>query len=218
MLEAARVHRPERSTSVPVALMVSTAHGDAAVDANVFQAWVDAVTSKTSALLEQCGVSLDVRRAELVAVPSNDLVVTATAPDSTGFAPVDGGREALMPQVDRLFRFARRALPADTLAVVAVDEIRYAVEQRPSVAGGLSFPPLAFDTDQPGVLIGVAYGRCGSVPELPHERVVAHELLHMLLNQPEHEGAVANLLSKQLGPSLTAAQCERLRDRAPHRR
>lgn len=210
VLATARVHRALHGPKVRVALLVVTAHSDVSVDARAFQAWVDGVAARTGEVLSQCGVELDVVRAELVAVPSSDLIVTASEPS-------EGAGERLTPQVKRLLLFARRGLPDDTLAVVAVDQINYSVDQRPSVAGGLSFPSLAYThpDDFPahlGVLVGTAYGQCGQVPEPPAERTVAHELGHMLLNLPEHDDGAANLMSRMLGPELRAEQCQGIRD------
>lgn len=206
--------------------MLTTAWSDSPPSRADLDAWVETVTKHTTYVFAQCGVTVDVARAEVVAVPARYLRVVANDPESwAGLAPLGadpeafnhGLRERLTDDVRTLFNYARRGLPDRTLAVVVVDRIAYYAAQEASLAGGLSFPPVIYDHpgDFPtsnGVLIGAGYARCGAMPSAVSPRVVAHELGHMLLNVAHHETQQpTNLMSKVHGPLLRPDQCETIR-------
>lgn len=218
--EASRAKAP----AIPVAFTLLTSWAPDTPTPEALDAWAREVTNETRAVFAQCDVGLDVQRVQLAAAPS--LVVQASPAGSAGgLAPpgVDPARfnyEAgarLTPEVKRLFDFSRVGLRENVVSVVVVDRIETSVDGERSVAGALSFPPLAYHhpRDFParnGVLLGAAYTGCGGVPSLPAPRVVAHELGHMLLDGAQHDDDANNLMSKIAGPTLRPAQCALLRE------
>lgn len=214
---------PAKAPAIPVAFTLMTAWAPDTPMPEALDAWAAHVTQETRAVFAQCEVGVDVQRVQLAAAPT--LVVQATPPGSAGgLAPpgVDPARfnyeagERLTPQVKKLFEFSRAGLQENVISIVVVDRIDMYVAGERSVAGALSFPPLAYHHtgDFParnGVLVGAAYTRCGGLPSLPSPRVVAHELGHMVLNGAQHDDDPKNLMSKVSGPELRAAQCELLR-------
>ncbi len=210
-----------------IALTVATAWPTSAkwTEQAALTAWVKRALAPTRRAFESCNIELDVVRAELAAVPSRLLTVVANGKNSwAGLAPegedpaafnYDLG-EKLTPEVTELFNFARRDLPNGTIGVVVIDRIDYYAAKKATVAGGLSFPPVVYHATEDfparnGVLVATAYPKCGSLPSRLNDRVIAHELGHMLLDQPSHDTDPKNLMNPQMGGELREEQCLRMR-------
>mgnify|MGYP001552371548 CR=1 FL=1 len=216
--------RPAKSPAIPVAFTLLTSWAPDTPTPEALEAWAANVTRETRAVFAQCEVDVEVQRVQLAAAPS--LIVQANAAGSAGgIAPpgVDAAKfnyeagERLTPEVKKLFEFSRAGLRENVISIVVLDRIDTFVAGEKSVAGALSFPPLAYHHTQDfparnGVLLGAAYIGCGGLPSLPAPRVVAHELGHMVLNGAQHDDDANNLMSKVAGPTLRPEQCALLRE------
>lgn len=188
-------------------------------------AWFSRVARDTDEVLVPCGITLTVGLAEVIAVPATRLSIVGNHAESWGGAAPEGEDpdafnyalgERIPAPVAELFSFARRGAPDAAIAVLFVDEIHYWTDRTLARAGGLSYPPVVYHQaeDFPvrnTVLIASGYGQCGGLPILPHPRVVAHELGHMLLDTGQHASDSEDLMSPMLGTAIAPEACERMR-------
>lgn len=211
---------------IQVRLVVSTSWPDRrfAFDRDEAVAWFARVARETDEVLAPCGLALSIDLAEVIAVPAARLSLVGNAAGSWGGAAPEGEDpdafnyalgERIPAPVAELFSFARRGAADGAIAVLFVDEIHYWTDQALARAGGLSYPPVVYHQpeDFPArntVLVASGYGQCGGLPILPHPRVVAHELGHMLLDTGQHTADSEDLMSPMLGPVIAPQMCDRM--------
>ncbi|MGH7480520.1 MAG: hypothetical protein ACRELV_00065 [Longimicrobiales bacterium] len=186
----------------------------------------DAVDFVNEQVFAQCALHVRLERAGVVGLPQRLLSIQGNERGSWGGHPPPGvddslrfvydERERLTAETRELFTFGKRHSARSTIAAFTVDHITYYIGEDPTPARGLSFPPVVYhhSDDYPArnsVLIGELPRSANGVPEDIPGDVLAHELAHMLLNSPLHDGAAENLMGSG-GLKLDAGQCAQMKD------
>lgn len=212
--------------TLSLALRVFTAWSTEAVDAQAFADFQRAIIEETNAVLEQCGIATSWEEGRVVLTASSSLTLLANLKTSkAGFAPAGADSaqfhyalaERVPPPTLDLLRQARAGLAKNTITVNLIDNIVVHRDGEPARVGGYAFIPTTYhhQSDFPArnaTLVSSGYPQCGQLPTRPAPRVVAHELGHMLLDEPEHHADTKNLMSRISGPALTDVQCQRMRE------